>query len=213
MRFHVVCLLLLTSGEVDPGYSPTTRIWLIWLSQVMSGVFNVIAELSAAMAAIKETAGLAKVINDAKTDAEVKAATIELQSKLITLQAECFSLGDAIRVRDEEVMYLKAKIAEFDNFIVQSEGYVLAKTEGGSFVYSKQVTVGDEGLVVHACPNCYHQKKISMLQPGIEKSFKGSFLIHFCPLCNSNFKMDKTPVSKQPVKRHIGINRFGGGGW
>ncbi|MBS8535755.1 hypothetical protein KER10_25150 [Escherichia coli] len=39
-----------------------------------------IAELSAAMAAIKETAGLAKVINDAKTDAEVKAATIELQN-------------------------------------------------------------------------------------------------------------------------------------
>lgn len=81
-----------------------------------------IAELSAAMTAIKETAGLVKVINDAKTDAEVKAATIDLQNKLITLQAECFSLGDAIRLRDEEVMHLKAKIAEFEDFKRQTEG-------------------------------------------------------------------------------------------
>ncbi len=96
-----------------------------------------IAELSVAMAAIKETAGLAKVINDAKTDAEVKAATIELQNKLITLQAECFSLGDAIRLRDEEVMHLKAKIAEFEDFCAKVEGYVLEQLDSGAFVYSK----------------------------------------------------------------------------
>lgn len=90
------------------------------------------------MAAIKETAGLVKVINDAKTDAEVKAATIDLQGKLITLQAECFSLGDAIRLRDEEVMHLKAKIAEFEDFQTQIEGYELNKLASGSLVYSKK---------------------------------------------------------------------------
>jgi len=56
----------------------------------------VIAELSAAMAALKETAGLVKVISSAKTDAEIKAATFELQSKLITLQSDCFTLGDVV---------------------------------------------------------------------------------------------------------------------
>lgn len=39
MRFHVVCLLLSTSGEVDPGYSPTTRIRVIWISPTTKGVF------------------------------------------------------------------------------------------------------------------------------------------------------------------------------
>lgn len=39
MRFHVVCLLLPTSGEVDPGYSPTTRIRVIWISPTTKGVF------------------------------------------------------------------------------------------------------------------------------------------------------------------------------
>ncbi len=87
------------------------------------------------MTAIKETAGLAKVINNAKTDAEVKAATIELQNKLITLQAECFTLGDLIRLRDEEAVRLKAKIEEFENFKSESEGYALHQTEGGTLVY------------------------------------------------------------------------------
>lgn len=122
-----------------------------------------IAELSAAMTAIKETAGLVKVINDAKTDAEVKAATIDLQNKLITLQAECFSLGDAIRLRDEEVMHLKAKIAEFEDFQTQTEGYELNKLASGSLVYSKKQVVAGSEIIVHLCPNCFSKKVISIL--------------------------------------------------
>lgn len=163
-----------------------------------------IAELSAAMTAIKETAGLAKVINDAKTDAEVKAATIELQSKLITLQAECFTLGDAIRLRDEEAVHLKAKIAEFENFKSESEGYVLHRTEGGTLVYSKQVAVDNAEMVVNACPHCFHQKKISILQPGVDKPVKADYWVHFCPSCNVEFKMDKSPPStKKPLHERL----------
>ncbi|NHE81903.1 hypothetical protein G9400_20055 [Klebsiella michiganensis] len=170
-----------------------------------------LAELSAAMTAIKETATLAKAINDAKTDAEIKAATIELQNQLITLQAECFSLGDVIRLRDEEAMHLKAKIAEFENFTAQSEGYALHKMEGGTLVYSKKTVVGDMELMVHACPHCFHQKKISILQPGTEKSVKGAYWIHFCPSCKSDFTMDQTPASKKP--RDMPRRLPGGIGW
>lgn len=173
-----------------------------------------IAELSAAMTAIKETAGLAKIINDAKTDAEVKAATIELQNKLITLQAECFTLGDVIRLREEEALHLKTKIAEFENFKSESEGYVLHRTEGGTLVYTKQIAVDNAAeLVVNACPHCYQQKKISMLQPGIEKSVKGSYWVHFCPSCNSEFKMDKTPAAKNKHSEHLHIGVRSRGGW
>lgn len=151
-----------------------------------------IAELSAAMAAIKETAGLAKVINDAKTDAEVKAATIELQSKLITLQAECFSLGDSIRLRDEEVVHLKAKIAEFEDFKSQTEGYVLNKLDSGSLVYSKKLLVNEMETTVHLCPHCFINKQVSMLQPqvvGIYDTFQKSH----CPSCKNVFDTDKSP--------------------
>lgn len=148
------------------------------------------------MAAIKETAGLAKVINDAKTDAEVKAATIELQSKLITLQAECFSLGDAIRFRDEEVMHLKAKIAEFEDFRMQTEGYVLNQLESGSFVYTKNQTVGQTEVEVHLCPNCHSKRVISILQPTGEVSYQaesGNYFHQYrCHACESLLLMNKS---------------------
>ncbi|EPN8384268.1 hypothetical protein ACT3Y7_004576, partial [Escherichia coli] len=71
--------------------SPTTRIRLIWISPTTIRVFNVIAELTAAMTAIRETAQIAKLMNEAKTQAEVNAAIGELNSKLASIQRECVS--------------------------------------------------------------------------------------------------------------------------
>ncbi|HHH7213773.1 TPA: hypothetical protein ACP69G_003519 [Escherichia coli] len=168
-----------------------------------------IAELSAAMAAIKETAGLAKVINDAKTDAEVKAATIELQNKLITLQAECFSPGDAIRLRNEEIMLLKAKIAEFENFQIQTEGYVLNQLESGAFVYSKEETVNGGTVTMHLCPKCFGQKTVSILQP-FPVSEDAPFHESKCLHCENKFLMNKNPdyipLSFDEIARTQGSN-------
>lgn len=99
-----------------------------------------------------------------------------------------------IRLRDE-VVHLKTKIAELENFKSESAGYVLHQMEGGIFVYSKQVAVDNEELVVNACPHCYQQKKISMLQPE-KRGFKGASWVHFCSSCNSEFTMDKTLAAK-----------------
>lgn len=151
-----------------------------------------IAELSAAMAALKETAGLVKVISAAKTDAEIKAATFELQSKLITLQADCFNLGDAVRSRDEEVVLLKAKIAEFEDFKTETEGYVLNKLASGTLVYSKKQFVGDSEITVNLCPNCYARRNISMLQP-LEPSMYAKFSQCRCPSCTNVFDADLAP--------------------
>ncbi|MFP2504465.1 hypothetical protein [Buttiauxella gaviniae] len=151
-----------------------------------------ITELSAAMLAIKETAGLAKIINEAKTNAEIKAATIELQGKLITLQAECFSLGDVIRLRQEEVMLLKAKIAEHEDFKSQTEGYALNQLDSGSLVYTKNTIVNGSETAVHLCPNCFAAKKISILQP----IYVGWRFVHkksSCPSCSTELRMDINP--------------------
>lgn len=158
-----------------------------------------IAELSAAMAALKETAGLVKVIGAAKTDAEIKAATFELQSKLITLQSDCFTLGDAVRSRDEEVVLLKAKIAEFEDFKAQTEGYVLNQLESGTLVYTMNQTVGDREVAVHLCPNCYSKRRISMLQPTGDTAYDahtGKYLHQSrCHSCTSLFSMNYSNYS------------------
>ena len=146
------------------------------------------------MAALKETAGLVKVISAAKTDAEVKAATFELQSKLITLQSDCFTLGDAVRSRDEEIMFLKAKIAEFEDFKTQTEGYVLNQLDFGSFVYTKKNVVGDIEVEVHLCPQCFSKRQVSILQPTGDASYNEHtqkwYFQSRCHGCDSMFSLN-----------------------
>ncbi|POZ14086.1 MULTISPECIES: hypothetical protein [Lelliottia] len=161
-----------------------------------------IAEFTAAMAAIKETASLAKVISDAKTEAEVNAAVSDMISKLTSVQRECMSLVELARSFQDENVTLKAKIAEFENFKADSEGYTLNKTEAGTLVYTVNKLINGEQVAVNACPHCFQQKKISILQPGVDKAVKGYHLIHFCPSCRTEFKMGKVPpIQESAISR------------
>lgn len=156
-----------------------------------------IAELSAALSAIKETTSLVKIINEAKTDTEVKSATCELNSKLIDLQIRCFSLGELLRSRDEEIVHLKAKITEFENFQAQTEGYVLNQLESGAFVYSKEEIVNGSSVTMHLCPLCYSRNIKSILQPfyvGSSSRFHKSCCLH----CGNKYLMNRNPGYKKP---------------
>lgn len=153
-----------------------------------------IAEFTAAMAAIKETASLAKVISDAKTEAEINAAVGDMVSKLTSVQRECMTLIELARSYQEETIALKTKIAEFENFKIQSEGYVLNQLDSGSFVYSKNHAVGDSKTIVHLCPHCFESKKISILQP-VPVDWTSDFNQSYCPRCKSEYRMDKQRLS------------------
>lgn len=147
-------------------------------------------ELSAAMTAVKETVGLVKVISGAKTDAEIKTATFELQNKLLTLQTECFALGDAISLKNEEVVRLKAIIAEFENFSAQVEGYVLEQLDSGTFVYSKKELVSGREISIKLCAHCYSKHIMAILQL---LPVRQSSLFHKsrCLQCHNEFLMDR----------------------
>lgn len=158
-----------------------------------------IAELSAAMAALKETAGLAKLISEAKTDSEIKAATFELQNKLLSLQADCFTLGDAIRSRDDQVGKLTQKLAEYEDFKAQVEGYELEKLDAGAYVYSKKVLIGIEEHKIYLCSQCYNQRTLSILQPSSQTFYHGASEQHFsqieCHRCKSVFGQNRIHFS------------------
>lgn len=151
-----------------------------------------IAEFTAAMSAIKETASLAKVISDAKTEAEVNAAVSDMVSKLTSVQRECMSLIELVRFYQEEAVSLKAKIAEFEDFKTHTEGYALNKLDSGSLVYSKKEAVGDAEVVVHLCPHCFIKKQVSILQPRVVGIYDGFQKSH-CPSCKNVFDTDKSP--------------------
>ncbi|EFF8447634.1 hypothetical protein BTZ12_005372, partial [Escherichia coli] len=106
----------------------------------------------------------------------------------------CFSLCDAIRFRDEEIMHLKAKIAETEDFQRQAEGYKLNKLDSGTLVYSKKQFIGDTEITVHLCPQCFGKKVISVLQPMEIMRFDAHFRT-FCPACNNKFWMNSRSLT------------------
>lgn len=156
-------------------------------------------DISGGYVAIKETLSLLKTINDAKSDYERRVATAEIQSKLLTLQSDSFSLMEAIRSREEEIALLKAKIAEFEDFKSQTEGYVLNQLDSGTFVYSKKVTVNSNEVTVNLCPQCFSRKVISILQPTGEASYDSHLQKYFhqtkCHACDSIFSMNTSGYS------------------
>ncbi|MBJ9248916.1 hypothetical protein I5484_12080 [Citrobacter freundii] len=162
-----------------------------------------IAEFTAAMSAIKETANLAKVISDAKTESEVNAAVSDLVSKLTSVQRECMSLIELARSYQEETVALKAKITEFENFKSQTEGYVLNQLDSGSLVYSKKQLVGDAEITVHLCPQCFHKNAVAILQP-TSVGWGAMYAQSFCPQCKTEYRMNKIPPVEPKLPKPIG---------
>ncbi|WHP81812.1 hypothetical protein MQ089_08310 [Edwardsiella anguillarum] len=159
-------------------------------------------DVSAAFTVIKEVFGLLNVVNGAKSDYEIKAATSEIQGKLITLQNDCFALGDMIRAKEAEVVALKAQIAEFEDFKQQVEGYILDKLDSGTLVYAKRHTINGAETMVYLCPNCFTKRIISILQPIVISS---NFRFHKsrCLSCEHEFTMNKNDGYRSPVSRYM----------
>ncbi|WP_395299223.1 hypothetical protein V1572_13600 [Enterobacter quasiroggenkampii] len=161
-----------------------------------------IADFSAAMAAIKETASLAKVISDAKTEAEVNAAVSDLVSKLTSVQRECMSLIELARSYQEETVTLKTKIAEVEDFKTQTEGYVFDQLESGAFVYSKKQVINGAEVKVLLCPKCYAKRIVSILQPTGEPSFNTHVNQYFhqsiCHNCNVSYATNPSSYRFDP---------------
>lgn len=162
-----------------------------------------LSEITAAMTAIKGTIGLAKAINDAKTDAEVKAATLELVDKLMTLQMDCLSLVEVIQLRDEKITLLSAKIAEFEDFKTQTEGCVLEELDSGSFVYSRIESVDGGEKSVKLCPHCF-SKNIKSILHGIPVDKHDLFHKARCLNCKNDLLMNKNPSYEKISMKKVG---------
>ncbi|MFS1583579.1 MAG: hypothetical protein ACL7AY_13045 [Candidatus Arsenophonus phytopathogenicus] len=69
-------------------------------------------EIPAAIAAIKESLALFKVINDAKNQSEIDNAIYEINRKLHDIQSENTKLLEAINEKQKSILLLEQSLAE-----------------------------------------------------------------------------------------------------
>lgn len=122
-------------------------------------------EIAASMTAVRESLNLLKTINNAKTDAEIRNATFELQRKLHDIQMDNLKLIDLVYSHKIKVDELTQKIDEKTAFESKVKGYCPHTLESGTFTYINNSNVNESNNVHYLCANCYQQRIVSILQP------------------------------------------------
>lgn len=152
-----------------------------------------ISELTASLSAIKTSFELLKVISEAKEATVVQSATYELNRQLLELQLENIKLAQLISSQIEEINSLREQISKHDQFRGNLACWERKKTDAGFFVYAlKKDLCGESQDIPYACPNCYHQDKISILQP-YRRGGNYKFHIYKCPSCDTKCSMHQNP--------------------
>ncbi|HDL6959159.1 TPA: hypothetical protein PXM37_002758 [Yersinia enterocolitica] len=152
-----------------------------------------IAEIGVSLTVLKEAFGFLKVIQDAKSDAEIQQATFDLRDRLSTLQMQNINLEELINSYREKVVKLEKEKADRDSFDSKSKSYVPHKMESGTFTYISKFPVEDDIPEHYLCANCYQDSVISILQP---RGRNSSFFESYCPKCSAEFHMNRVPTMK-----------------
>lgn len=157
-----------------------------------------ITEITASLTAIKTSLELLGVIGDAKNEAERQKATFELSRQLTDLQLENLRLAQFLSEQNEQINSLNRQLRGLDEQKREFERYTEYRTASGQFVYAIRDTLNEEGAgSPYACPNCYHQRQISILQP-LHTSEGDEFHVNKCLLCGNKFRMNKNPAYVKP---------------
>ena len=133
-----------------------------------------------------DTANGLKEMNDA---AVRNAAVIELQSHILTAQANQSALI-------EEIRQLNERVAQFDAWQAEKQRYELKDFGGGTFAYSLKPDRADGDPAHNICPACYEKRQRSILQFSHRSGLQQEF--YTCPGCNTQFKFGEKVESNRP---------------
>lgn len=151
-------------------------------------------EIATGFSALKSAYEIAKGLKDINDRVALNAAVIDLQEKILSAQEAAASAKDRLRE-------LQDTIAAFENWESTAARYRLKDFGEGTFAY--ELAINDpHGEPAHlACPNCFQQRKRSILQ----FSHTGSGRRHFdCQACGKKLELGTYVPYRPTVNRTSG---------
>jgi hypothetical protein len=136
-----------------------------------------VAEAIVGLGALKTAFDLAKGLKDIDNAVSRNGAIIELQERILTAQQAQSALL-------EQISALEAKVASFETWESEKENYELTQLAQGGVAYVLKPDKRDGKPPHGICPNCYEQRKKSILQT----NGKQTWMDHFfkCPSCSTH---------------------------
>ncbi|HGP2816254.1 TPA: hypothetical protein ACLGW6_004535 [Salmonella enterica] len=173
------------------------------------------SEISASITALKSAFDLVQVIVDAKNQSEREKAVHELRRQLTALQIENLELAKFLSSQYEEICSLKRELRDLEETKRNLEAYTIYKTTSGQFIYAVRESLDKENAgSPYACPHCYHQGKIALLQPSPTADHDMFHKVR-CLQCKNIFSLDhnekyKPLPSIEEIGRSLSDRPFAG---
>lgn len=140
-----------------------------------------VGEVFAGVGAFKAMFDAAKALKDINDAAIRNAAVVELQEQILAAQQQQATLAERVRT-------LEAEVAKFEDWEAQKNRYEMQRFEPGVFLYAlkQDMAAGEPAHCI--CPNCYAQRKKSVLH---SRGLNHGIEIFDCKACGEHFRTGK----------------------
>jgi len=144
-----------------------------------------LAEISSLVASSKAAHDIAKGISSLKSEVDRNESVSKVLEVLISVQMQALSVNAIAQKLQEEKFELTQKVMEFKKWSETEAQYELKEIAPGILIYAYKK--GDDAIEpMHwLCPNCWHDKKKSILQRNYHDSNSGMYA---CKKCDTIFE-------------------------
>lgn len=146
-----------------------------------------IGSLNAAINSAKLIAQIVQGLNSLSKDAAVSSEVVKLNSAIFHVQSELFAAQAREASLSDRIKKLEADIVQFEEWEEEKKRYQLSELAPGTFVYRIKPECQGSDPTHCICPQCYQQKRKSILQSA---GVKQAFPVHVCSACKAEFVGD-----------------------
>lgn len=162
-----------------------------------------LTEITAAINSARATIAFVKGAKAAIDKVEISNQLAEIYDKIIAAQSQTLSLLSENVKLVQEKNDLNKKVVESENWQKTETEYELTEICPKRFIYVSKKSAESTQPEHWLCPNCWQQKKKSILQGKLERQY-------MCPACKFEFFNSNEPPP--PSKPSVIPRRIGGFG-
>lgn len=151
-----------------------------------------LAEISSLVASSKAAYDIAKGINSLKSEVDRNESISKVLEVLLAVQTQALSVNAIAQKLQEEKYELTKKVMEFEKWAKTEAQYELKEFAPGVFVYAYKKGDNLKEPMHWLCPNCWQEKKKSILQRRYHEATFGAYI---CNKCEKEITWDNSPDS------------------
>jgi len=145
----------------------------------------------AALTSMKPLVDLGLEIRDATNVEKLRALADEALQHAINARAQTALLQDERNAAVLNLAALEAEIEKAKAFDAEAKNYGREITRNGATVYREKDAGGIKASSPYFCPNCFSNKRISVMNPSAQANISSHTIAHDCSACSHSTQLPR----------------------